>query len=218
MATLPDSKPPRRVIVCGPMTGVEFYNCAACESRAMHLRARGHQVITPIELDRENGFFAESGDAAPEGWADLALLRTLKIIQEWATTIDLLPWWSFSGGTDIELRYGRYLKREIWYPAAPTAAEEALRLVHGPKQDAYGDPWEFFTAVGLKWGVSAERAARMMEQFKRVRLEWRYTRNDDVDRHGYALIAELIAKSTNGPTTPLPQGGEHGDEESGCNQ
>ena len=216
MTDLPDSEK-RRVIVCGPMTGIEFYNCDAFDERAAELRAAGHWVITPVELDREQGFDPKSGVVATEGFIAEAMLRNLAIIHEWATTIDLLPWWNFSKGAKIERLWGEYLGREIWEPTSPTTEEEAWRLVYGPKQDAYGDPAGFFTAVGLKWGVSAARAAHMMEQFKATRLERRYTRNDDVDRHGYALIGRIIDAHNNTPNglTPLTQGYEDGEETSG---
>ena len=183
------------VLVCGPMTGLPLYNCKAFDDRAHELREQGHSVITPTENDRSHGFYPEDGTPAPEGFGAEALLRNLELIERWATVVEFLPWWDFSDGAKIEHSYAKYCGKIIWYYDPPLPAEVAARIVDGPKQEAYGDPVEFFGRVAQRWDVTPVQAAVMMAEFKDTRLQRRYSRDDAIDRSGYQLIARRIAEA-----------------------
>lgn len=97
-----------RLYIAGPMTGIPGFNIPAFEAAAHMLRARGHRVFSPVELDGDDVAVlraSETGDHAdlPRPYEDYIqrdeeLLRTEEL-----DAIALLPGWENSGGVAREL-------------------------------------------------------------------------------------------------------------------
>jgi hypothetical protein len=98
-----------RVYTAGPMTDKPNYNHDAFVQLAKDLRALGHQVVSPVELDKEDGFDPTSG---PDGWAKPKeykhfLSRDIRVIAERNVQgIVVLPGWEKSKGARVEVMFG----------------------------------------------------------------------------------------------------------------
>lgn len=112
-----------RIYLAGPMTGIEHYNFPAFDTAADALRGLGHEVFSPAEHDKENGFDAvelesDGTDAADWGFD---LRETLKADLSWicdhAEAIALLPGWQNSKGVAAERALAQALSIPInyWY-------------------------------------------------------------------------------------------------------
>ncbi len=82
-----------RVYVAGPMTGIPDHNYPAFRAEAARLRALGHEVVSPAEIN---------AGMEGEGWIecmkrDIAALMTCDAIR-------LLPGWERSKGARLECR------------------------------------------------------------------------------------------------------------------
>lgn len=88
-----------RVYVAGPMRGIENYNYPAFDAAAAYLRALGHDVVNPADLDRAQGFDGTVEVSAAER---RDLLR--RDVWELAAcdAIALLPGWDASPGARFE--------------------------------------------------------------------------------------------------------------------
>ncbi len=96
-----------RVYLSGPMSGIPSDNAPEFEAATRMLRAQGHEVISPIELDSQQWV---KPDAL---WGDL-LGRDVKIIAcSNIEAICVLPGWSFSKGARLEVMLGLLLKLPI---------------------------------------------------------------------------------------------------------
>jgi hypothetical protein len=96
-----------RVYVAGKMTGLPLLNYPAFAAETARLRALGHEVVSPAELN---------AGMEHEGWAacmrrDLAALRTCEALQ-------LLEGWESSRGAMRELDEARLRGIRIFYPAS----------------------------------------------------------------------------------------------------
>ena len=100
-----------RAYLAGPMSGVPQFNFPAFDAAADHLRAAGHDIVSPAELDdpatREaarnssDGSFG-SGTVNGETWGDF-LARDVKLIaDEGIEAIIVLPGWEGSKGARLE--------------------------------------------------------------------------------------------------------------------
>jgi hypothetical protein len=75
---------------------------------------------------------------------------------------------------------------------------EAMRLVDGHRQEAYGTPQENWTAIAMVWTImlgfeiTAEQAGNMMIALKVVRQAHKSSRDNLVDIAGYARVIQLI--------------------------
>lgn len=101
-----------RLYLAGPMSGIEQFNFPAFYDAAEILRAAGHDIVSPAEMDAEDGIDAEAlasadGDAKKLSltWAQL-LSRDVNIIgDETDDKIDgivFLPGWIRSRGARLE--------------------------------------------------------------------------------------------------------------------
>ena len=68
-----------RLLLLGPITGLPKYNAAAFDAAAESLRARGHTVVSPIDLDREAGLESFTGPP-PEEWVQEARRRCYAVL------------------------------------------------------------------------------------------------------------------------------------------
>lgn len=100
------------VYVAGPMSGIEDYNYPAFREAADSLREFGLDVISPVELDEEDGYDPKS---APDGFSKPAeyaqfLSRDIQVIvKEGVQAIVVLPGWERSGGARTEVTFGQAL-------------------------------------------------------------------------------------------------------------
>lgn len=105
-----------RVYVAGPMTGVPLYNWPAFEAAARRLRDRGHDVVTPTEIDEAEGWVVVDRWGGPSDYRDKILaVRTTeqfdydKVLKrdleavESCDAIYLLKGWEDSPGALTEL-------------------------------------------------------------------------------------------------------------------
>jgi hypothetical protein len=81
------------IYISGPMTGIPEFNFPAFNAAAERLRAEGHAVVNPAELDVQ-----DAGKAME--WADY-LRRDIKALMD-CKAIALLPGWDKSRGATLE--------------------------------------------------------------------------------------------------------------------
>ena len=101
-----------RVYLAGPMRGIPYFNFPAFHAAAAKLRAEGHEVFSPAELDesmhdKEFSTSNPTGDlvkAARDYGFDLryVLARDLEYICLKADAVVLLPGWEKSQGATAE--------------------------------------------------------------------------------------------------------------------
>lgn len=137
-----------RLYLAGPMTGLPQFNIPAFDAAAARLRAEGHEVISPVELDGPEARAASlaSPDGAPDTLAthgfeyedflerDTEVLRSSDL-----DAIVMLPGWARSRGANRELgvAIGLGLQRLYYDPLEPagyrrTMEREAPRVWSDP--------------------------------------------------------------------------------------
>ena len=96
-----------KVYIAGPMTGLPQNNFPAFDAAAAVLRAQGHEVISPAELDDpEDRELALNDQPATKTWGDF-LARDVKLIADAGIeAIVLLPGWEKSRGARLEATVG----------------------------------------------------------------------------------------------------------------
>lgn len=108
-----------RVYLAGPMSGYENYNHDAFSEATEDLRSRGIKVLSPVELDQEDGFDPSSFDNfdKPDEYATFLSRDIYKIVEEECEAIAVLPGWEKSGGARTEVAFGQALGLPIYqYP------------------------------------------------------------------------------------------------------
>lgn len=108
------------VYVAGPMSGIKQFNFPAFDECARRLRERGHEVISPAELDSPEvrTLAIESDDGSPDlrlpSWGDM-LARDVAIVADRCTALALLPGWSSSRGARLEAYVAILCGHQIYY-------------------------------------------------------------------------------------------------------
>lgn len=105
--------------LAGPMRSVKFYNFPAFDAAAERLRAEGHTVFNPTDIDREAGF---DPTTLPEDhdWDKMpeclnlreVIKRDIDAILE-CDTIMLLPGWYRSVGATAELNVAMWAGLQV---------------------------------------------------------------------------------------------------------
>lgn len=100
-----------KVYVAGPMTGIPAFNFPAFHAAAAELRAKGHEVVSPAEMDSADSQAAAeaspdgspgSGSANGETWGDF-LARDVKLMADSGIeAVYVLPGWDHSRGARLE--------------------------------------------------------------------------------------------------------------------
>lgn len=203
-----------RVYIAGPMTSIPQQNVPAFDYAAVQWRDAGYEVVNPAELTRE--YFREQLGQKWEPDAQYAglepggaLYRALmaKDIAQLLTcrAIALLPGWRKSKGVATELAvadclgFPRFDAVSFAPIAAESALEEAQRLVHGDRGEAYGHPIDDYTATGRMWGailgtpdIDPRIACLMMTAVKMSRESRKHKRDNLVDGAGYFECASMV--------------------------
>jgi hypothetical protein len=107
-----------RIYIAGPMTGLPDLNFPAFNAEAERLRAAGHEVINPAEINAGREL---------EGWhacmrRDIAALMTCDVVQ-------LLPGWQNSVGARIECDTATKVAIRVLLPGTliPESLSQAVR-------------------------------------------------------------------------------------------
>lgn len=103
-----------RVYISGPMSGIPEFNFPAFKAAAAKLRAAGHWVISPVELDEDEGFDSSQDAPDVEQYGhflarDIEAMSTADL-----DAIVLLPGWENSKGVGVELAYARAIGLEVY--------------------------------------------------------------------------------------------------------
>lgn len=90
-----------KVYLAGPMRGYDLYNFPAFDHATAALRARGWEVVSPAEMDRDIGFDEHTVDRLPDGFVEDAMRRDVQAILG-CDGVALLPGWEQSTGATFE--------------------------------------------------------------------------------------------------------------------
>jgi len=209
------------VYIAGPMTGYDDFNREAFDEVATIFRAIDCKVISPVELDKAEGFdHAADPEVTPEQYREF-LLRDLKaILENRCDAVIVLDGWEDSKGAALEVHLAREVGLPLFTPAgervkAPTkyrppseenVAETAQSLVGGDRQDQYGHPIEDFTRTagvinalyGTEFGPRDIPIIMMAVKLSRV-IQSPSKRDSIVDLIGYGLTYEMVAEREGDP-------------------
>lgn len=136
----------------GPMGGLPNHNFPAFIEAAKHLRAQGHTVVSPVELDEADGFdHATAGNvsAGSQTWGEF-LARDLAVIARAdVEAVVVLPGWEQSNGAAWETRWARQLgKPVLTYPDLKPVTSE-VRVVNAQTGGAKGRKPQRFELVPM---------------------------------------------------------------------
>lgn len=203
------------------MTSIPEYNFPAFDNAAAQWRDAGWEVVSPADLTREywrKRFGAEfdpaNTDPAISAGGDIYREFLREDIREITRcdAIALLPGWRKSKGVAVELFVANALRLQVFDaqtfdPMPPESAlQEAQRLVHGDRGEAYGHPIDDYTRTGRMWGailgigdIDPRVACLMMAAVKISREVNAPKRDNRVDLAGYAECAQMVAERQGAP-------------------
>lgn len=102
--------------IAGPMRGYKEYNFPAFHRAALMLRKLGWEVLSPAEIDNDEGFCEKSTpqeNLTKEHLVEF-ILRDVKIVTE-VDALCMLPGSEGSRGAQVELAMARYMQIAIYY-------------------------------------------------------------------------------------------------------
>lgn len=122
-----------RVYIAGPMTGLPQFNYPAFNSAARRLRALGHTVLNPAEIDPPSADQLHSGQVKP--WA-YYMRNGIRLLLD-SDAVALLPGWESSTGACLEHDIATTLRMDVrdlasWLPE-PSALQQNRRFRQRPK-------------------------------------------------------------------------------------
>lgn len=119
-----------KAYLAGPMRGLPAFNFPLFHEAARNLRAFGHEIISPAEMDEEAGY--DFSDAT--GFENLAEVYGFDIVQRLLHDIEAiakcegvicLPGWSRSSGARAEVAYAQAVgKKTFQYDLASVSLSE----------------------------------------------------------------------------------------------
>jgi hypothetical protein len=214
-----------RAYIAGPRTGVADYNRGAFISAAETLRARGHTIVSPVELDgAEEGMVGDDGAPLPEDVYLRGLERCVAALLGRAVeAVIVLPGWEDSRGARLEVDVARMFGKPIlrypdmqpagsWrHPAAERfhAILREMADLFDTKMEDYGREGDPFANVrgASEWGVE-EWVGAMVRATDKVRRLQTYARRGTLANEGvvdsfndlavYALIARVLFEEGSG--------------------
>jgi hypothetical protein len=87
------------------MAGIKDFNYPAFRAAEVQLRARGYDVLNPIDIDNEN----LTGEHQPWEWY---MRKAIHMVAR-ADAMAFLPGWAGSAGATLEHQIGTALKHDI---------------------------------------------------------------------------------------------------------
>lgn len=90
-----------KIYIAGPMTGIPEFNYSAFNAAAEALRAIGHDVLNPTDVEKRN----DTGK--PQAW-DWYMRHALRMVLD-SDAIALLPGWENSRGATLEFHVANSL-------------------------------------------------------------------------------------------------------------
>lgn len=225
------------VYLAGPMRGYDEFNFPAFYAAEDWLREEGFTVRNPARHDVEDLGFDATKSLEENGF-DLAVSFAWDAQQVCeADGIVLLPGWRDSSGASLEYQIAMLLGKIVWEyddydvpydgwrlkfekgyhrarweePACgpESVLEEAQRLIHGDRNEAYGHPLDDFSATAAYWktwvhhkyGIDVEFEAHdvgmMMSLLKHSREGNSKKRDNKVDIAGYVGTVEMCEDEEN---------------------
>ena len=100
-----------KIYLSGPMSGVPNYNAPMFDAATKKLREEGFEVLSPVELDRAEGFDLESPPKASY-WSLLAR-DVFTIGDSELSAIFVLPGWEKSKGARLEVFQALLMKLPV---------------------------------------------------------------------------------------------------------
>lgn len=188
-----------RVYVAGPMRGIPHFNFPAFRRAARRLRLAGFSVWSPAERDLREGFNPRR--SKPKSLKHYMAHDLAAVCR--SDALLALPGWRRSVGAQLEVHVATACGIPLYdaltlLPIQETALQEAQRIVYGDRRADYGHPLDNFTmtvnllnarfADILRPGAALkpEDFADIMELAKIAREANRHSRDNQVDRAGYA--------------------------------
>lgn len=190
-----------KLYLSGPMTGKLNHNFDEFNRVAKSLRQRRHEVVNPAELGMTPGW----------EWDDYMKRDLLYLVR--CEAIAVLDGWEKSRGARLEVSVAAALGLPIyeaetmsrveisWSPQlieGDSVCREALKLVHGDRQDSYGHPYEDFSRTAKIWteilghAVTPAQVALCMIGVKLSREVNKPKRDNVVDIAGYAETLQMV--------------------------
>ena len=208
-----------KIYIAGPMRGIPYFNFPAFDRAKKYLENIGHAVVSPADIDRENGFdpINLGPDYDWEHWDGKAfgfslqetIDRDLKALKE-CDAIFMLEGWENSRGARAEKALAEWMGLIVTYDKPPEedVLEEALRITKGDRQNSYGPPEQDFARTAELWNVLLSpfvqdgelnlppRAVAMaMITLKLSRETHQIKRDNAVDIAGYSRCMHLCQKA-----------------------
>jgi len=198
----------KKVYIAGPMTGIASFNFPAFDDKRDELKAKGYEVVSPVDIDRAHGFdpmgWTEeecSRDSLPEDFMGGAIKRDVDALLK-CDCIYMLEGWQKSDGAKAELAIAQWIGLEVLNVQIITdvdedVLEEALRLTSGDRQNQYGPPDQDFQRTAKMWSAlkgvdfTASEVAMFMICIKLSRQTHQKKRDNIVDLAGYARCMSL---------------------------
>lgn len=96
-----------KLYLAGPMRGYHLHNSEAFDLAADELRRAGHEVINPVDHDREIGFDFNSQDIPRETFLSMFRWDLARVME--VEAVAFLPGWQRSRGACAERTVAHYL-------------------------------------------------------------------------------------------------------------
>jgi hypothetical protein len=143
-----------RIYLAGPMRGKPLFNFPAFDEAAKRLRSLGHDVMSPAERDRAEGFDPTKG-VVSDAFMRKAFADDVAAICE-ADAIAMLPGWRDSEGARIEHAIAVMLGLQVLdattgEPLRESILTEAARLTRADRNKTYGHPLDDYMRTAALW-------------------------------------------------------------------
>jgi|SRR5579872_6504845 len=101
-----------KIYIAGPMRGYELFNFPAFDAARDRAHAKGYDVVSPADMDREMGFDGTQRIEDFKFNLKAAIIRDI-IAVAGCDAIALLPGWENSSGAAVELAAAQFLGLQV---------------------------------------------------------------------------------------------------------